>query len=794
MVKFPLVRAAACSLVLTIAACSSPEQRVEKYYTSGIEFLEEGDHGRANVQFQNVLKINDQHVPTLIGIAQIAEERKDFEAMFGTLQKIVRLDPENVPSLAKLGKLYLIGGDETEALDMAERALAIDPDFVEAKTLKSAVQLRLGDKTGAVALAEEVIAVEPANAEAATVIATARFTDDDLDGAIAELDRSLALDPKRAVLQLLRIRILAQQQREDEVLAAYQNLAEIFPEEPAYIRAYASALIEQDDLDGALAQLERVVEIRPDELNAKLDVIRIINTKDGQDAALEKFEAFIEEAPEQTDLSFSLTDFHIQRDDFASAVTTMEPIAALPDSTLALRAKNKLAQIYLQTNEEERARSLLDEILEADERNTSALIRRSQLKIRDGEVDDAIADLRTALNNDPDSFEAMLVMATAFQRQGDNDVARAELAKAFDASGSNARVGNIFARFLINEGNRERAIDVLEQSIAANGNSVENLTLLAQLRLQNQDWRGAEEIADILENISEEEEGTALNIRSVALSGLEEYDQVIDLLSAQGEAQPLATSPLATLTGAYISSGRFDEALSTLNKVIESDGQNYPARLLLAQTHRSAGNEAAFEQALLDAANANPSRPEAYTNLYRYYLQAGERAKAAQIVDRGLVNAPDSNALRIYRADVLLSGGDSQGALELYDSMIGELSNNRIVVNNYISLVTQLRPDAENAKAALAYVSVIENEENAAFKDTVGWAYYRAGDFEKALEYLAPAAEAATRSAEIQYHYGAALLANGDIEAGAEVLENSLSIAGDNFQYEDDVRALLARN
>ena len=794
MVKFPLVRVAACSLILAIAACSSPEQKVEKYYASGIEFLEEGDHGRANVQFQNVLKINDQHIPTLIGVATIAEERKDFEAMFGVLQKIVRLDPENTPSLAKLGKLFLLGNDETEALAHAERALAIDPDFIEALTLKAAVQLRLGDKAGAVEIADRVIAVDPANAEASTIVATVRFTDDDLDGALAELDRTLAIDPKRAVLQLLRIRILSQQQRAEDVIAGYESLAQLFPDEPAYLRAYASVLIEQDDLDGALVQLEKVVDIRPNELNAKLDVIRLINSKDGNDAALRRFGELIEEAPEQTDLTFSLAEFHVQRDDIAAARATLEPIVGLGDSAAALRAKNMLAAISLRSGELDNARKLLDEILVTDERNTSALVRRAQLKIQDGDIDDAIADLRTAQNNDPDSYEAMLVMATAFQRQGNNDVARAELAKAFETSQAKSNVANIFARFLIAEGNRERAADILEQSLAANANSVENLRLLAQLRLQNQDWRGAEEIADVLENRSAEDEDAALTIRSVALSGLEEYDQVISLLSEKGTEQPLATSPLATLTSAYISSGRFDEAFDTLNKVIESDGQNYPARLLLAQTHRSAGDNGAFEQALLEAADAAPARPEAYTNLYRYYLQNLERGKAAQIVETGLVNAPDSNALKIYKADVLLTGGDQESALAMYDSMIGELSNNKVVVNNYISLVSELRPDAQNAKAALAYVGAIENEDNAAFKDTIGWAYYRAGDFDKAIEYLAPAAESATQNAEIQYHYGAALFAKGDTETGSAVLEKALSMGGNTFRYESDIRALLARN
>lgn len=777
---------------LWLAACESPEEKVERYYESGVEFLEKGDRGRANVQFQNVLKINDQHVPTLSSLAKIAEDKKDFEAMFAVLQRVVRLDPDNVDALAKLGKLYLIGGEDTEALELADRALALQPENHDALTLKASVLLRIGDTNGAVEIAEEVKQADPSNAEAATIIATARATSGDIDGALAELDRVLEIDPKRAVIQLLRVRLLAQQGREEDVMSNLQNLTVLFPEEPAYFRTYSLALIEREEYANAVQQLEKVVELRPNELDAKLDVIRVLRTAEGNDAGERRLKEFVAAQPENADLKFALVDYLIQEEKTDEALGVLAPMAAAGDSSYAPKARNRIAAIYLRNGDRAEAEKLVDAVLEEDPGNNTALMRRAQFQILDNELDTAIANLRTVLNNDPESYEAMVLMASAFEKQGNLDVARAELAKGFEASNGNSRIANLLARFLLRENNPSRAASVLEESLGRYPDDEANLKLLAQARLRNEDWRGAEEVAGVLENLNDAgSDDAAMRIRSVALSGLEEYDQVIEMLSQEGEDQPLATTPLALLIQAYLAQDKYDEAQATLSGVIEADPENYAARMILARTYSAQNNQAAFEQTLLDAIEASPSQADAYTILYRSYVLRGETAKAEAIIDRGVAGAPDSDSIKIYKADTLLIQGRDTDALALYDDLLESVPDNRVVVNNYISLVSRLRPDENSVREAMQYVETIANEDNPYFQDTVGWGYYRMGDYERALEYLEKASTGAPDNAEILYHYGAAKIAAGDIDSGKEVLEQALTKGGANFEFAAETQSLL---
>ena len=783
----------AASALALAAACSSPEERVERFSASGVEFLEAGEIGKANVQFQNALKINEEHVPSLLGLSRIAEERQDFRSMFGLLQRVVRLDPNQIEARVNLGKIYLVGGDETSALEQAEEALAIAPDDNGAVALKAAVQLRLGDYAGAVELARRVVARDPANAEAVTVLATERMVAEDPEAALAELDKALAVNPEIAVLQLLKIRVLTSLERGGDVLETYEQLVALYPEEAVYRRAYARELIGQGDYSQALAQLEKTVEIEPGNLDAKVDVIRMISAMENADAGEAKLRGYVDAEPDNTDLRFALVDFlrGAGKPDAAGAV--LEELASMNEQDISFRAKNAIAADRLGNGDRAGAQALIDEILEADDRNTDALIKRASLKIEDEDYDNAIVDLRTALDNEPDAADAMVVMSTAFERQGNISFAQSELAKAFEASERGARYANAFARFLVRHDNFPRAEEVLVDSLAAHAGDVDNLQLLAGVRLQMQDWRGAEEVARILDEINARADAgdIADTIRTAVFTGLEDYDSLIDNLSARNDSAPLESRPLATLVAAYMRTDRADEAETLLRRVIASGGEDYAARILLAQVYGERDNNDEAEALLIEAADRDPSRPEAYELLYRYYVGAGRNDRAIELIDDGLAKAPDNVALRVFRADILLSQGQRAEALEMYADLIEERPNDLIIANNFVSLSSELRLDEASIARALEISALLEEQDNAFFRDTVGWANYRAGDYEKALVYLEQAAEGAPENPEILYHLGAAQAASGDAEAARATLERALAIAGENAPFSGDARTLL---
>ena len=283
------------------------------------------------------------------------------------------------------------------------------------------------------------------------------------------------------------------------------------------------------------------------------------------------------------------------------------------------------------------------------------------------------------------------------------------------------------------------------------------------------------------------------SIKTAAYVGLDDYNSVIETLEARKEEAPLDTQPLAALVNAYIREERIDDAKEMLDRMLDSDPNDYAALILLARVYDAKKEPENVEMTLVKATAAHPDRPQAYEILYRTYLARGQQEKAAALIDRGLEATPDSEALKVYKADVLLSQGKREEAFNLYSELIKVRPDDRIIANNFVSLSSDLRRDEASVARALEATKPIQNLENPYFRDTVGWAYYRAGDMEKAIQYLSEAAAGADNNGEILYHYGAAQAANGDNAGAKATLEKALSVGGDNFAFGNEVRTLLDR-
>jgi tetratricopeptide (TPR) repeat protein len=787
-------RALAAALALTaLAACASPEQKLQKYTKSGEEFLAEGDLGRANVQFQNALKINEEYVPALLGLAHVAERKQDFQTMFGVLQTIVRLEPDNAPARIDLGKLMLIGGDERAALENADKALASAPGNLDAVALKSAIQLKLGDRVGAVELARQVIAAEPTNAEAIAVLATERALDKDFEGSLAIVEPALKAKPDEAVLHLMRMQLLANLGRKADLRKAHEDVINQFPENVGYRQLYARTLIDEGMTSEARAQLEEIVKRSPGKIEPILDVARVAYRLGGAGEAKTTLQRYVDEQPDNIDLKFAFAAFLRQEKDFAGSEALLSALdKTSKDKNVSRRARNEIAALRILEGKNNEARAIIDTVLKEDGKDADALMRRASLLIDDGDFDIAISDLRAVINDKPDSTAAKLLLATAFEKKGDVTMATSQMAQAVIDSGYEPRASHLFAKLLIKSNDAPRSEKTLLESLAKHPHDVDNLKLLAAVRLMQQNWRGAEETAKIIENVSADD-GSAKRILGAAYTGLKNYGAAVEALTAANEDAPLAAQPLAMLVSAYLNDGRASEAETLLRAMVQKDSTNYPARLLLAQTLQALNRPDDVEAELKAAIAAAPDRAEAVESLYRVYRMGGRNDAAGEVVAAAVARAPDNDGFKVLEADFHIANGRPADAIAIYTDVLTRRPKDLLVANNFASLTLELNPNAAAKAKALEVANVLADAESPFFLDTYGWALYHNGKFKEAVAVLEKAVAGAQNFAEARYHLGAALVASGETERGRGELQQAIT-AGGAASFVDDAKRILAQN
>src|SRR5262249_33441324 len=178
-----------------------------------------------------------------------------------------------------------------------------------------------------------------------------------------------------------------------------------------------------------------------------------------------------------------------------------------------IAAQIAVAQIQVSRKNLDAAKELIVGILRQDDRNIDGLKLQAQLLLEQGQLDAAIAELRQALNDQPQSKDLMLLLATAYERSGSIELAEKQYADAVRVSNFDVAIGLAYAEFLQGRGNIERAEDILTQLASRWPNNVAVLTKLADVKLARQNWVGAQAIAETIQRIGSSTGGVAHQIQ-----------------------------------------------------------------------------------------------------------------------------------------------------------------------------------------------------------------------------------------------------------------------------------------
>ncbi|MEL6208916.1 MAG: tetratricopeptide repeat protein, partial [Pseudomonadota bacterium] len=118
-----------------------------------------------------------------------------------------------------------------------------------------------------------------------------------------------------------------------------------------------------------------------------------------------------------------------------------------------------------------------------------------------------------------------------------------------------------------------------------------------------------------------------------------------------------------------------------------------------------------------------------------------------------------------------------------------KLIDNIIVANNLASLLSAFRDDEQSQARAAAVARRLRGTDVPAFQDTYGWIAHKQGNFEEALTYLEPAAEALAADPLVQYHLGMTYAALERPEDARAALTRAIEIAGPDSTLPQMTRA-----
>ena len=778
--------------ILSLSACGSAEDKANSYFENGMKLLEQEELAKANVEFRNALQIDRKMTKALWGQLLVAEKQGKTIRSYKLLNAVLNNEPEHLQALIKIGRILLIAGQYDKALEKSDVAMRVNNKDSEVLSLRASILLKLNDNEGAVKLASQVIDNDPAFVDALVVLASERLAADDAVKALEFLNQGLKTSDKNIALRLIKIKALEKLARTDEAEKVLKELIAYYPEVSDFHYVLAQFYLQQKRNDEAEKQFRAVVEVKPESVQAKLKLVQLLSALKGTDVGREQLLTFSRNEPKNYDLKFALVAFYIaiKNADLANNLLTSIETSAT-DNDIILRAKGIKAGLLIGENDKKSAEKVVNEILALDKDNANGLVLKASIDIDRQQYETAINDLRVVLRGEPNSSRAMFFLAKAHHLSGSIELADQQYFKAFKASKYNASYGVAYAQFLLKRKLVSRAEKILLNVLDANKNNLSAMNLLAKTRLALGDWVGAQEVADNIKRIGDKEK-TADQIFNAILVGKKDYSQSIELLKKSYASAPSNVQPVVSLVRTYLLAGKAAEAGRFLDAIINTNPDDFNARILRAQVYSAQGKNTQAIATYEKAIQQNPNNAASYYNLGIVYLRTKQVVKAAKAVDKGLSVSPDSFALLLTRAGLYEQQNQPDEAIKIYEKLLIDKPDADIVVNNLASLLTDYRTDEESFNRAYTLAQRFKRSQLPQFKDTIGWASYRVGKYADAATLLETAIKELPGIPVFHYHLGMNHLARKDKVAAKVELEKALQLAGDNsFAQASEISEIL---
>ncbi|MEM6422530.1 MAG: tetratricopeptide repeat protein, partial [Pseudomonadota bacterium] len=538
----------------------------------------------------------------------------------------VENDAENVDARVRLAQYMVVSGNLERAFEYADRAYELSPGDPDVLAVRASVAYQMEEKDFALRLAQEAIQIEPLHPAANVVVITERVEAGEIEEALAMTDAILSTSQDDLSLHLLKLRLFDLANRPEATHEQLELVVEKFPDIVSLRRVLGQSYIRLGELDAAEEQLRAIATLEPEETSHKITVVRFLGATQGIDAAIAELHRLIETEERKWPFQRTLAQVYEENGRADEARALVERIIA-DGGREAIFAKVRLARYELEAGRRDEAAAIIDGVLAEDEGNVDALAIRGALEIEREQYAEAIETLRLGLAAEPEDVRLLLLSGRAHQLSGNDALAADLLSNATRVSDYRPVVTQEYVRYLLQRGRIDAAEAVLSETARRAPQNRDVLTALAELRLRQEDFVGAESIAKQLREIDGGAD-LAERVMAASLSGQDRHEESLAILRGLSQDSETRQETMTQLIQSMIATENGEEAEAFLARILEEDPANLRARMLQASLAESRGDTKQaimlFEQILQDF----PRNAEIYFIMYRIRMEQGRQDDA----------------------------------------------------------------------------------------------------------------------------------------------------------------------
>jgi tetratricopeptide (TPR) repeat protein len=779
-------------VALVVSGCGGAESRKMKYLERGQSYLTEENYDKAIIEFKNVLQIDPKYAEAYFLFGKAEEGRHNYQQAFGLYSKAVELNPDHFGARVQMARLYLLGGDLAKAKEQIEVVLAKQPTNVSALLVKAAVAAREDKAEEAIRLASGVIKSVPSETEGYGLIAGVYLKQKKVDKSIEILQQGLAANPKDIFLRLNLAQIYANNGENDKAETMLQECVSLEPQNLRHRAVLAAFLTKTNQIAKAEKVLRTAVEQDPKDDGRRMLLIEFLSAaKKDNKAAKQELLAGIKDIPDSANLRFGLASLYVQTTDPVKAMDVYREIISRYDvRPEGLRARNLLSGLLLQQGKQNEAEKLTDEVLKENPNDNDALIAKARMLLARRDAQGAITALRTVLHDQPNLVDAYVYLADAHLLNKEPALAKDTLMKAVELNPKSVNARLALARYYGKTGDTVAAGKTVDAALKLAPGNYDALGAKFDLLMAKKDIMGAQGILEKIKATYPDSPTAYYQLGQLYLSqrkfdaALREFEQAS--IKFKGSHQLMAA-----IVNVYLAEQKPEKAIIRLNdELTKEPSSRLYAHELLAEVYIRQKKYKEAEQALRSAIEANPTWNIPYQNLANVYVARGDFSSADQVYAEGLKAIPDDPQLLLSMAGMYERNKNYDKAAAAYERVLSKQPDNNLAANNLASLLLDHPLDSGSLKRARELAIRFEASPQPAFLDTLGWMYYRSGEWDKAIDVMQKVVKQSPEVGIFRYHLGMAYYKKGDSASAKTQLSRALEAKND-FAGSEEARTTL---
>ncbi len=772
-----------------LSGCGGADERKAAYLKKANQSMEKGNYDKARIELKNVLQIDPKDGRAYFQLGEVYERKQEYRKAFGAYSQAAELAPDLLANQAKLGRFYLIlAKDKKKAKEKMNFILAKDPQNTDGLLLKAALDVENKKVEAGLNISEAIFKRKPSDTENTIFLASLYMQKKATQKAINVLDKALEKSGQDIRLNQLLARILLVNKKYDRAEVIYKRLLTQHPD--AFQNYTNLAMLYNVEKESAKTEriLQAAIDNNPSDVNRQLTLIKYLLKTRGAKAAKIKLKEFINKYPALGKLRLVLADLYVVGHDTEQAKATYKKaVQDFSRDATGINARAALAMVYLQEKNRDKAAKELADAIAIAPNNPKINMLVAKIALQDKDFGKAVIALRTVVKETPENIGAYLLLAIAHNANGEKNQAKSVLNNAFENNRSNPKALFILARYYAKSKNINQTEKMLDAYLVLDGSNYKVLAMKAALLNKQQKF---DEVKPIVMKLLKLYPKQAYGyIQSVPyLTKENNHKQAIALLAEGYNKVKNNRLILKLLTSLQISMGEKSTALARVNQAISKSPKDIDLKLLLAKIYLTDKNDSKAELLLKRIVQLKPGNVESYMLLADMYNKQGNKAAQVKIIQQGS-NATHSLRLALALTKIYASNKNYNDAINLYEKTLIKYPDNLLVMNNLASMLSDHRTDKNSLNRAKKIADKLKVFTQPIILDTVGWVYYRLGDYNAAISTLKQAIKKAPTINVFNYHLGMAYKASGDKNNATLYLKKSLS---DNKKFNARVKAQQA--